>query len=259
MSSSVLLIEKSQGFATVTLNRPEAMNALSSELRRAIARAFRDLQAEGEARVAILTGAGRAFCAGMDLKELSEMGLDEGGDWATDDVIDAMAAFEGPIIGAVNGHAITGGFELALACDLLIASSEAKFADTHVRMGILPGWGLSQKLSRLIGISRAKEISLTGNYVRAEQAETWGLVNRVVSPDELLPSCRALAADMVSCPSGMLESYRRLIDEGYGMPFAEAMRHEAVVSTESARVATASMIAERRRAVQKRGREQDGP
>jgi enoyl-CoA hydratase len=204
MPASVLLVEKSKGIATVTLNRPEAMNALSSELRRAIARAFRELQAGGETRVAIVTGAGRAFCAGLDLKELSEMGPDGGGDWATDDVVDAMAAFEGPIIGAINGHAITGGFELALACDLLVASTEAKFADTHVRVGLLPGWGLSQKLSRLIGISRAKEISLTGNYVGAEQAEAWGLVNRVVPPDELLPTCRALAADMASCPPGML-------------------------------------------------------
>ena len=258
MSSSVLLVEKSEGIAIVTLNRPEAMNALSSELRRAIARAFRELQAGGDVRVAVVTGAGRAFCAGIDLKELSEMGPERGDDWATDDLLGAMGAFEGPIIGAVNGHAITGGFELALACDLLIASTEAKFADTHVRVGILPGWGLSQKLSRLIGISRAKEISLTGNYVGAVQAEAWGLVNRVVSPDQLLPTCRALAADMGSCPSEMLVSYKRLIDEGYDMPLAEAMKHEAAVSEESSAAVTASMVAERRGVVQKRGREQDG-
>jgi enoyl-CoA hydratase len=257
MSSPVLRVEKSQGVATLTLDRPEAMNALSSELREALTRAFRELQAADDVRVAILTGAGRAFCAGLDLKELSEAGLDQGADLAGGGVIDAVAAFEGPIIGAINGHAITGGFELALACDLLIASTEAKFADTHVRVGLLPGWGLSQKLSRLIGVSRAKEISLTGNYVGAEQAEAWGLVNRVVPPDELLPCCRALAADMASCPPGILEGYKRLIDEGYGMPLAQAMAHEAAAARESASVATASMLTSRREEVQKRGRKQD--
>ena len=91
------------------------------------------------------------------------------------------------MIGAINGFAITGGFELALACDVLIASTAARFADTHARVGIMPGWGLSQKLSRTIGIYRAKELSLTGNYLSAEQAEAWGLVNRVVAPEALLP------------------------------------------------------------------------
>jgi enoyl-CoA hydratase len=256
-SSSVLRVEKSQGVATLTLDRPEAMNALSAELRRALTDAFRELQADGDVRVAIVTGAGRAFCAGMDLKELSETGLDQAGDMDGATVVDAMASFEGPIIGAINGHAITGGFELALACDVLVASTQARFADTHVRIGVLPGWGLSQKLPRLIGISRAKEISLTGNYIDAEQAEAWGLVNRVVAPDELLPSCRALAADMASCPPGMLENYKRLIDEGHGMPFAQAMTHEAVVARESARDATADALATRRQEVQKRGRMQD--
>jgi enoyl-CoA hydratase len=256
-SSSVLRVEKSQGVATLTLDRPEAMNALSSALRQALTRAFRELQADDDVRVAILTGAGRAFCAGLDLKELSEAGLDQSADLDGAAVVDAMEAFEGPIIGAINGHAITGGFELALACDVLVASTQAKFADTHVRVGLLPGWGLSQKLSRLIGISRAKEISLTGNYIGAEQAEAWGLVNRVVPPEELLPSCRALAADMASCPGRMLEGYKRLIDEGYGMSFAQAMTHEAVAARESARAATAGALATRREEVQKRGRKQD--
>ena len=113
------------------------------------------------------------------------------------DIIAAMDSCAQPIIGAVNGFAITGGFEVALACDFLVASTEARFADTHARVGIIPGWGLSQKLSRLIGLGRAKELSLTGNYLSAEQAERWGLVNRVVAPAELLPTCRQLARDML--------------------------------------------------------------
>ncbi|HYC56632.1 MAG TPA: enoyl-CoA hydratase-related protein [Candidatus Binatia bacterium] len=113
-----------------------------------------------------------------------------------------------PVIGAINGFAITGGFELALACDVLIASTQARFADTHARVGLVPGWGLSQRLSRAVGIYRAKEISLTGNYVSAEQAEHWGLVNRVVASQDLLPACRALAEDMLSCVPATLRAYK---------------------------------------------------
>src|SRR5262245_26169417 len=131
---SVLLVEKSGGIAKITLNRPEALNALSSELVRAIERAFRELAKDAEIRVAIITGAGRAFSAGVDLKELASGGANRSEDGSYD-MISAIRDFEGPLIGAINGHAITGGFELALACDLLIASESAVFADTHARVG----------------------------------------------------------------------------------------------------------------------------
>src|SRR5688500_9134424 len=197
--SNVLLVEKSEGIATLTLNRPEAMNALSRELRCALVSAFREIAADGDVGVVILAGAGRAFSAGVDLKELGgerPTGLmDEKSD---DDIVGAMATTHQPIIGAVNGVAVTGGFEISLACDVLIASRAARFADTHARVGILPGWALSVKLPRLIGISRAKELSLTGNFLSAEQAQAWGLVNRIVEPAELMPVCRALAQDMLS-------------------------------------------------------------
>jgi enoyl-CoA hydratase len=253
MSEPVLQVEKDAEIAVVTLNRPQAMNALSRELRAALANAFEELQADPETAVVILTGAGRAFCAGVDLKELAS-GSAEGVGGV--DMMRPIRCFEGPIIGAINGHAITGGFELALACDVLIASTEARFADTHARVGILPGWGLSQILPRLVGISRAKEISLTGNFIPAEQAEAWGLVNRVVPPDELLPACKALAADMLSCDRESMLGYKRLIDEGFGMTFAEAMAMEARVSTKNAATVTAEAIARRREAVRDRGRSQ---
>jgi enoyl-CoA hydratase len=254
MSEPVLQVEKDGEIAVVTLHRPQAMNALSRQLRAALANAFEELQADPETAVVILTGAGRAFCAGMDLKELGSESAD--GMMGEIDLTRAIRSFEGPIIGAINGHAITGGFELALACDILIASTEARFADTHARVGILPGWGLSQILPRLVGISRAKEISLTGNFVPAEQAEAWGLVNRVVPPDELLPACKALATDMLSCDRKSLLGYKRLIDEGFGMTFAEAMEMEARVSTENAAAVTAEAIESRREAVRDRGRSQ---
>ncbi len=257
MSISVTKVEKNEGIATITLNRPEAMNALSRELRGAIAEAFRDLQADNDIRAVILTGEGRAFCAGFDLKELAAGSKDDKAFSQETDMQDAIAAFDRPIIGAINGHAITGGFELALACDILIASKEAKFADTHARVGMMPGWGLSQKLPRLIGIHRAKEISLTGNYITADQAELWGLVNRVVLPDELLPTCRALAADMASCGDTVLKSYKRLMDNGYGMTFSDAMAYELTFAQEWMHKVTSGNIAERREQVQKRGRQQD--
>ena len=163
-----------------------------------------------------------------------------------------------PVIGAINGVAITGGFELALACDVLIASSNARFADTHARVGIMPGWGLSQKLSRIIGIYRAKELSLTGNFLSAEQALAWGLVNRVVPADELLPQARALARDMLSVIPSMLVSYKRVIDDGYAASFGEGMRIERERADAANGGVRAEDIEQRREAVRARAHSQRG-
>lgn len=256
--SSIIKLEKENGIAIVTLNRPDALNALSRELREAMVATFRELQADDDTRVVILTGTGRAFCAGMDLKELAATGPDNA-EWdAGEDPRSAIEAFEGPIIGAINGYATTAGFELALSCDILIASPEAKFADTHARVGMIPGWGLSVKLPRLIGINRAREISFTGNFITAEQAESWGLVNRVVPSEELLPVCLKLAEEMVSCDASTLLEYKKMINEGYGMSFSEALSRESDLAVEWAKRMTASgEIAARREGVFKRGREQD--
>ena len=172
------------------------------------------------------------------------------------DVVEALNRFERPIIGAINGVAITGGFELALACDVLIASSAARFADTHARVGVMPGWGLSQKLSRLVGIYRAKELSLTGNFLSAEQAADWGLVNRVVAPQDLLPTCRALAADMLSCVPDMLVKMKRTINTGFAQTLADGLTTEAREWRDHLRHVTPTAIADRRRGIQQRGRDQ---
>ncbi len=256
MSNPVLLVEREGAVAILTLNRPEAMNALSKALRDALAEAFRALQADPAIRVAIVTGAGRAFCAGFDLKELSSGATGDTADSASSDMPDAIAAFEGPIIGAINGHAITGGFELALSCDLMIASSRAVFADTHIRVGIMPGWGLSQKLSRIVGIGHAKEISLTGNFVDAERACAIGLVNRVVAPEDLMKDCERLAHEMASCDPQMLRAYKRLIDEGYGMNFRDALQLEAENTVGKLSDMKPDVLAERRKQVTARGRSQ---
>ena len=253
---TLVRVEKSDGIAVLTLNRPEALNALSRALRAEIVDAFGQIQADGETRVAILTGAGRAFSAGIDLKELGSADSMGGAGIGETSVIAAIGAFEGPVIGAINGHAITGGFELALACDVLVASTQAVFGDTHARVGIVPGWGLSQKLPRLIGIGRAKELSFTGNFIDAEQAERWGLVNRVVAPEALLPTCRALAEDMQSCDPPSLRRYKQMIDRGYEETFEEGLRLEARQSREHLRDVTPEAVAARRAEIQRRGRAQ---
>lgn len=247
-----LILDKREGFAILTLNRPREMNALSRQLRKELDQALDNCTADENIRVLILTGSGRAFCAGLDLKELSEAGVDGVAD-IDSSLIRKIEAFEGPVIGAINGHAITGGFELALACDVLIAGKNARFADTHARVGLLPGWGLSQKLPRMIGMSRAKEMSFSGAPVFAQQAYEWGLVNHVVPADELLDTAIAMAENMCQCVPAILRQYKRLIEDGFSMPYKESLAWEQTLSIESAKENMGG-IAQRREAVMNQGR-----
>ncbi len=254
MSDQIVLVEKQDAVALVTLNRPDALNALSTALRTEICKTFRELAKDDSIRAVVLTGAGRAFTAGVDLKEAGEKGFALGAGEAEIDLAAALTDYPWPIIGAINGFAITGGFELALLCDVLLASTKAKFADTHAHVGIVPGWGLSQKLSRLIGISRAKELSFSGNFLDAETAEKWGLVNRVYEPDDLVPAALKLAHDMTKTQPVLLKVYKELIDEGFGLPFADALKLEVQKSKEHAASVTAESVEEARKAVTARGR-----
>ena len=255
---SLLLIDKADGVATVTMNRPEAMNAMSRALRAALDDAFVALRDDDDIRAVVLTGAGEwAFTAGLDLKELGVEGI--GAANATTPNSNPVMAIQQcgkPVIGAINGVAITGGFELALACDVLIASTNARFADTHARVGIAPGWGLSQKLSRLIGIYRAKELSLTGNFLDAHTARDWGLVNRVVAPDELMPAALKLAGEMATIPLDMLTFYKKLIDDGFDLPFGAAMDLEHQRSSARNAGVSAAQVEKNRLEVLARGRKQ---
>ena len=256
MSEPILILEREGPVAIVTLNRPRAMNALNRALRAEIVHCFKTLAADETVRVAILTGSGRAFTAGVDLKEAGETGFSLGADGGDIDLAEGLAAFPWPIIGAINGFAITGGFELALMCDILLASEAAKFADTHARVGIMPGWGLSQKLSRLIGISRAKELSFSGNFLDAETAERWGLVNRVYAADALRPAAIQLAHDIASCDPTLLRNYKRVIDEGFATTFAEGSRLEIERSAQHASSVSAESVEQARKSVTARGRDQ---
>lgn len=260
MDDPVLVERQDDGVAVVTLNRPQAMNALSIALRARLYQVMTQLDGDDAVRCVVLTGAGeRAFTAGLDLKELGSQPGALGAanaDGANENPVKAIETCRKPVIGAINGVAITGGFEVALACDILIASSSARFADTHARVGVMPGWGLSQKLSRIIGPSRAKEVSLSGNFVDAATAERWGLVNRVVAPEELLPAARRLAADIASADAAFIAAYKRLIDDGYALPFGEGMVLEHRRSSAANRAVTPESVEARRAAVQARGRAQ---
>ncbi len=252
----VLVDHPHPGVALLTLNRPQALNALSMALREALVLALQAVAADPATRAVVLTGAGKGFCAGLDLKELGQGGLPPSG--PHNDPVAALHAMPQPVIAALKGVAITGGLELALACDILIASSQARLADTHARIGIVPGWGLSQKLSRLVGRSRAMEMSLSGNFVDAATAERWGLVNRVVEPDALLPEALALARDIASADGAMLVTYKRLIDEGHRLPLGDALALERERNREWSARLKPDELARRREQVQARGREQQG-
>lgn len=200
--TDVVLAEAHDRIATITLNRPKQRNALSGEAIRSLQAAVGFAQGNDDIDVIILTGTDPAFCAGLDLKEL---GSGDGTLTSTQPSETTPIAERGPlppgpkpVIGAINGAAITGGFELALACDFLVASEKARFADTHARVGIQPWWGLTVLLPQAIGLRRAREMSATGNFCDAQTALDWGLVNHVVPHDDLLLFTRGLAADITS-------------------------------------------------------------
>ena len=254
MTEPVLLVEKNEGVATLTLNRPEQMNALSLELRRTLQDVLTDLRTGPEVGVIILTGAGKAFCAGLDLKEMGSGARSDGGPLPADPP-SLLRAVNKPIIGAINGVAITGGFEISLSCDLLVCTPDARFADTHARVGFIAGWGLGARLSRAVGLARAKELSLTGNFLSAEMAYEWGLINRIVPAEELLPTCHALAQDMLSCVPEVMNEYKRQIDHAYDLALGDVMTYEVDICRRH-RSPAAETVAERRLMVQECARKQ---
>ncbi len=256
----IVLYAVADRIATITLNRPNARNAISQQLGRGLRLAMAAAEDDEQVDVVILTGSDPAFCAGIDLKELGATGrtgvFDKEEAPATDEPRTPWGVLSKPVIGAINGVAITGGFELALCCDFLVASERAAFGDTHARVGVLPGWGLSVLLPQAIGYRRALEMSMTGNFVLANEALQLGLVNHVVAHDELLQRTYEIASAIVgnNTPAirALLASYKTI----HTMTVADGLRHETRVNREYGATFKASEVAARRQAIQDRGRTQ---
>ncbi len=225
----LVLVKVADRVATVTLNRPEARNALSRELNRELARAITQLDADEGVRCLVLTGADPAFCAGVDLKELSteDRSTQQERQSAPAAHVGMLPPHETPIIGAVNGPAVTGGFEVALGCDFLIASERARFADTHARVGVMPGGGLTVRLPKLIGVDRARRMSFTGDYIDAATALLWGLVVEVVPHEALLPRAHEIATAVSSIPPENVREIRRMYDAIGALAGDEAWQAES--------------------------------
>lgn len=222
-----LSIDHEGAVAVVTLNRPEARNALSGELITALRAAFVDLGTDDGVRAVVLTGADPAFCAGLDLKEVAGSGANLG---MVDDVCGAFTPISKPVVAAVNGAAYTGGLEIALSCDIRIASERAVFADTHAWVGVMPGWGLTVRLPRAIGHARALEMSLAGTRLDAQAALAWGLVNHVVPHDRLLDTALDIARRMAEPDPLAVATLLRMYREAGERPENEALRYESATS-----------------------------
>jgi enoyl-CoA hydratase len=247
-----VLTTVADGVATVTLNRPASRNALSSGLLSALRGTLAELDGRPDVAAIVLTGADPAFCAGLDLKELSRGGSALG----SGALGPPLPRLSTPLIGAVNGAAITGGLEIALACDFLIASERARFADTHARIGIMPGWGLTVLLPEAVGLRRAREMSATGNFVDAATALAWGLVNRVVPHEELLRTAQQIAADVASNDHEAVRVIYSTYLAGSLATGAEAWQIEAQAHASWGEGIDPGEVAKRRDRVMQRGRSQ---
>lgn len=255
MTGAPLIVDRKGRIALLTFNRPDKLNALSSGLRQAFIRTLREMSDEDDVRVVVLTGAGRAFSAGLDLGEIAASGASVEANVGAENMVEAIAAFPKPIIGAINGLAVTGGFEIALALDILLVAEEASFIDSHVRVGISPGWGLSQRLARAVGLSRANELSLAARPLGAREAVEWGLANRVYPAVELVPAALALADQIAAHEPAGVQTMKGLIAAGFAGTLAEGLRREdEVARTVNLGVGTESVAAGFARARNDQGR-----
>ena len=209
-----VLFEKREGVALITLNRPERHNSICQDLLVNLYGCIDEVSADVEIVAAVITGNGRSFCSGIDLAVIGR------------DMPDVFSSCRKPIIGAVNGNAITGGFELALNCDFLIASENARFIDSHAKVGIHPGWGMTQLLQQAVGQRMAKQLSFTCKPLSAADALRCGLVNEVVPADGLVPRALEIARDMTQVNPGMMHEIKALIEKRGEVTLREALRLE---------------------------------
>ena len=213
----------------ITMNRPDKLNALNAEVLEQLGRVLDEVDARDELRCAVITGAGKAFVAGADIAGMKDFDPDSATAFALKGqaVFARIEALRCPVVAAVNGFALGGGCELALACDFIIASAKAKFGQPEVKLGVIPGFGGTQRLARRVGIGHARELCYTGRMIRADEALAIGLVNRVVAPEELLPQCEQLAQEIATAGPLAVAAAKRVILEGEELLLREANEKEA--------------------------------
>jgi enoyl-CoA hydratase len=248
MTDLVLVDRPASGIAVVTLNRPAKYNALTAELVAALQRLLGELAEDDGLRAVVLTGAGPAFCAGLDLIELGA------GVEFPPGALAPLLALPVPVIGAINGVAVTGGLELALACDFRIGSERARFADTHARVGVTPAWGLTARLPQAVGQSWARQMSMTGDFVDAPTALRIGLINELVAHDSLLERAVQLAASVTSTDQATAARIRELYDLTRDQTGAQTLAAEKALSADGVLISDPEAFAARRAAVFARGR-----
>jgi enoyl-CoA hydratase/carnithine racemase len=214
----------------LTLNRPEARNALSRSLIKAIYDALTEADADESVRAVVLTGADPAFCAGVDLKEAQRDGAEYFAEFKSHDCIAATGRMRTPIVAAINGAVFTGGLEMALGCDFLIASERAVFADTHARVGILPGGGMTARLPQLVGLGMARRLSMTGEVVDAARAERIGLVTEVVPHERLLDRAIELASQIAEVPGPTMLGLKEIYTTGAATVIDPALAAEEKIA-----------------------------
>jgi len=223
-----LLVTRDEGIATLTLNRPERRNALTPAYWHVIAKVVSTLDADDEVRAIVLTGSGTAFCAGFDLRGLSDETDEERQARLREATgfVSMLPAHDTPLIAAVNGPAVTGGLELCLAADVIVASTAARFADTHIKVGAIPGGGATVFLPKRIGSGRARLMSLTGQFVDAETALSWGLCDVLVEPEQLLEKATEIARSIATFPKENVTAIRNLYAESAELGELGALTNE---------------------------------
>ena len=211
-----IIVDKEDGVGIVKMNRPDALNALNTETLQELEKAFAHLGESGDVKVIIITGEGKAFVAGADIAEMKDMSADEAKAFSQkgQKVFDLIARIDKPVIAAVNGFALGGGCELAMACDIRIASEKAKLGQPEVNLGIIPGFAGTQRLARLVGAAKAKELIFTGDLIDAQTAHSVGLVNQVVPAEELMDVCMEMAKKIASKGPTAVKLAKKVIDDG---------------------------------------------
>ena len=219
MSYETILVSRSERVGTITLNRPEALNALNSQVMAEVTSAAAEFDADAGIGAIIITGSAKAFAAGADIKEMAELSFSDvfGSDFFA--AWGKLAAVRTPLIAAVAGHALGGGCELAMMCDVLIAADTAKFGQPEIKLGVLPGMGGSQRLTRAVGKAKAMDMILTGRTIDAAEADRIGLASRVVPADDLLAQANAVATTI----SQMSRSASRMAKEAVNRAFESSL------------------------------------